>query len=65
MGACFIFWAHSLYVAHSSSAKGTHLNKVPQLLSDFLDQLRASDPLWLPLVVHDSDLNGSLIDQFT
>ena len=44
---------------------GTYLNKVLQLFSDFLGQLRASDPLWNQLVVHDPDLGSSSISLCT
>jgi len=30
-------WVNSLYVAQSPSAKGTHLDKIPQLFRNFLD----------------------------
>jgi len=45
--------------------KSTHLDKVPQLFSDFFDQLRSGDPFWLSLVIYDPDLKGSLINPFT
>jgi len=44
--------------------KSTHLDKIPQLFSNFLDQLRSGDPLCFPQVVHDSDLGSSLINPF-
>jgi len=39
-------------------SKSTHLDKILQLFSNFLDQLRSCDPFWLSLVVYDPDLKG-------
>ena len=44
--------------------RGTDLDELLKLLSDLRHQLRTSNPFWLLLVVHDSDLGSSLIDPF-
>ena len=64
MGEELIFWTCGLYVAQSSSGIDTDLDELLQLLSDLRHQPRTTNPSWLLLVIHGSDLGSSSINPF-